>query len=744
MKRKSVFVLAMSTVAITLPTLAFAQDATALARPAATTEAQPEISAGDIIVTARKRNEQLQNVPVSITAFSGDTLVKTGVRDFRDFSLNNSNVKIEAVSGGSGLAVAAAIRGNVQASSTLVVDPAVGVYIDGQIVAHTWGTIALSTDVASVQTLKGPQGTLFGRNTTGGAILIQTTDPELEKFSGYVQAEVGEISNRRFGGAVNVPLGRSAALRLVYQNNYSGDYEHLSNGVSLGRASYTLYRGKLLLEPASGMQIILTGEIAREHLNASMVVPTQPNNPVYDNIPVTAGPGGNGLIPSDPRANGEYKSYEGEFYGLRVTQAIGDGNIKLIAGHRDYSIINNLSIPVGLGYGSQNKPGNHDNSVELQFNSPLFDRRIDLAAGLFYFDESLHERQETYLYSGTQRSARLLDVTSRSASAYIQMTGHVTDRFNVTLGARYTDDKKTGYLLSSTLGATTSGTTAAAQSNLPATTQQAQNKFNYLISADFKPIDGVLLYITHSTGYRAGGSGIDRVQDNVPTVGGLPNPNYTTLAFFLPESIKNYEIGAKTQFFDRQLTINGAAFYQDYKNYQYSAVDPVSLSRVTLNANAKIKGFEVDTNLRLRSGTTLSGSVGYIDAKIDQASLPSNGAALSNIPRWTYSLGATQRFAVGTGNVDLVASYSWRSRFSTAVNDPLAAGDEVVLTNIDPLGLLNLSATYSNGNYSVAVFGTNVTNERYYTTVQNVSNGVINFGALGLPRVIGVRGKVSF
>ncbi|HMT46950.1 MAG TPA: TonB-dependent receptor [Novosphingobium sp.] len=694
---------------------------------------------GEIIVTARKRDERLQEVPVAVTAFSGAQLERSGVSSFQGLALSNPNVAIMPVSSAA-VGVAVAIRGNVQSANTLQVDPSVGVYVDGQIVAHTLGNDSLSVDVESVQTLKGPQGTLFGRNTTGGAMLVKAIDPRLGETSGLVSAEVGSRETVRLMGALNVPLGDVAALRLVYQNRSNGDYQSFSNGQKLGRRDGELLRAKLLLAPTDSLEIVFTAEKSLEEVHTTVDTSfdgaVRRENPRYDNVPLTSV--GVGFSPADSNTNEELAKFRSEFYGIRATQKVSNGSVKLILGHRAYSLESAVSLPPSFGWTFQDKPGNKDWAAELQYNGSFLADRLDISTGLFYFDETIHESQRTFLYSGTQRSTRYLTGETKSVSGYLQGTFHATDALNFTGGVRYTEDEKKGTLLSATLSATTLGTTAAAAANPVATHYQKSKKANYLLSVDYDVAPDVMIYATHSTGYRAGGSGLDRRADNQPA-----DPLYLETSFFLPESIKNYEVGFKSQFFDRMLTINGAAYYQDYSNYQYSGIDPVSRSRTTYNVGAEIKGFELEATLRLTTGTTLSATTGLTDAKVKDTTSPANGSRLPWVPKWTASASLNQNFELAGGDLDLAANYSWRSNFWTALNDPLAAGDEEGATNIRAVGLLNASITYTHGDYSLAVFGTNLTDERYFNFLTS-SAPVINFGSLAMPRVIGVRGKYTF
>jgi len=592
-----------------------------------------------------------------------------------------------------------------------------------------------------VQTLKGPQGTLFGRNTTGGALLVQTVDPKIGETSGFVQAEAGSVDTYRFGGAINIPLGKIAALRVVYQNNSNGNFEFFSNSNfrPLGEAKQEVLRAKLLVEPTDSLRVIFSAEKTNERQNTTMVIPTQPNAPLYTNVPILilAGPLAPGTAPVDLRANGELASLRSEFYGLNVTQDVASGNIKLLVSRRDWSLNSASTVGPGLGYTFQDKPGNDETSAELQYNGSLLDGKVDLASGLFYFLEHVHEAQNTFLYAGPQRTARALDLRSESYSGYVQTTVHLTDRLNVTGGLRYTHDKKTGVLHASTRGqgGQPDGTVATALSQAPATTELSASRVNYLISVDFKPIDGVMIYANHATGYRSGGAGVDRRSES------LTNPLFTQLGTFNPENVKNYEVGLKSEFLDRMITFNAAAFYQDYKNYQYTAINPVTVQRETLNVDAIIKGFELDAKVRLPTSTVLAGSFGYTKAKINSG--PAKGYNLSYIPRVTYSLSLNQNVKVAGGDLDLFASYNWRSSHFASITDPLAPGDEQLASTVAAVGLVNLSATFSTGPYSLAVYADNVTNKHYITNI-TASLPFVNLGSLGMPRVIGLRGKYTF
>ena len=707
---------------------------------------------GAIVVTARKREERLQSVPVSVTAFSGEALERKGVVSFNDFAVSNPNVMISSQSAVAAVGSSVAIRGNLQGSGLIVSDPAVGIYLDGILLAHSLGTAQMSVDVAAVQTLKGPQGTLFGRNTTGGAVIVNFVQPELGDLSGYIQGDIGEVGTRRFGGAINVPIGDKIALRAVYQDNHRDDYVTYANGRATGYKEEQVARAILLVEPTETMKITGTLERTIEKGRSPTVVFTRGGDPVYENIPVSTFPTApaayTGGVPIDLRAEDEYAQAYAWQYRLGIEQELGEGTIKLLIGHRKYDVESFESLPPKLGWTAQDKPDNKDTSIELQYTGSLLEDRVDLAAGVYYFKETVHESQNTFFYSGLQRTSRYLEATSKSISAYAQATARITDGLNLTGGLRYTDDKKDAWLRAATSNTanlvtdTIHGTPADALANPLAFAEMSENRVNYLIGMDYTPVDDVMFYASHSTGYRSGGPGVDRQAPNAPT-----NPGYTQITTFLPESIKNYEVGVKSQFFDRRFTFNLAGFYQDYKDYQFIAV--INAVRVTQNASAKIKGFELDASVRLGSGTHIGVDAGYTHGKVDEPGSPRDGQFLPRIPRWTFGANVSQHFDIGDDDLDFSATYSWRDDYWTVLEDTSVAAhatepSERAWTTIKKLGLLNLTATYETGPFTFTAYATNLTNEKYHLFGVYTGGGFIDVAALGVPRVVGARGKFTF
>lgn len=682
----------------------------------------------EILVTARKREESMQDTPVSVTAFTGDMLEKMGVTEFEHLALSNPNVKI-APGGPTGVVgTTIAIRGNVQSATTVQVDPAVGTYVDGFIMAHPFALDGSMIDIDSVQTLKGPQGTLFGRNTTGGAFLITTKNPDLDAgTSGYLKVGFGELGTESYTGALNVALGNNVALRVLGHKAGRDGFVHLPGIGDRGDKETEVYRAKLLWQVSEVTDLLLSAENSTTSGTAALYLGSYPNNLDYDNA--VNNPSTFPLSGSDDYSQADMKSY-----GLTVSHALEEGELKFLAGYREYDVAQNFSLPPLLGWGPQDKPDNDQISFEVQYNATLFAGGVDLTSGLFYFEETTHEFQETFRYSGAQLASRALETNVDSMSAYVQGTYHINNKLNLTLGGRYTDDQKDATLETGV----SNGVPNRIRQN---PYKDEKTEFNYLLTLDYAPSDDLMLYATTSTGYRFGGPGVD-IDTNRPVVDGI---GFTTS--FASEQITNYEAGIKSDLLDGQLRVNAAIFSQDYEDYQYTSVEdrggaiPV---RVIQNADADIKGGEVEATVILPSDITLSASYGYTKGEITAKEAYNNGDSLPNIPENTWSLSLSKYMPIGSGELNFLVTYSWRDDFFTYLDISNTAVDEETQSTIEDIGLLNLSATYTQDSWIIAGYVNNATDEEYYRYTTFASSGAINAGHVGVSRIAGVNVTYNF
>jgi iron complex outermembrane recepter protein len=702
----------------------------AVALPMLPAIAQESLILEEVVVTARKRVEIQQEVPVSITAVSGEDLVKRGIVEFTDIQMGNPNVRIAPGSSNGAIATTVAIRGNLQNDVAVQLDPAVGTYLDGMILSRTYGVTTNMVDMQSVQTLKGPQGTLFGRNTTGGAILLTTIDPAVgEGFSGYVKGEAGEEGTLGYSGAVDIPLGERAAVRLVGFHREWDDYLKYTDGTELGKSETDTLRGKLVWDLTDKTSVRLSAEHGEIDATLAGVVTEQPNNPKLDGIPNVGGtfPTPFGTVVTTAVAVPQDQSVETDLYVLNITHDTGWGEAKLITGYRKVDAKAELTLPPGLGWTDQNAPDLENFTAELQLNGSFLNDRLDVTSGLYYFDEQTTEDQTTYTYQEIRDvisvfpevvSRTLMDTDIKSTSIYAQGTYALTGTTNLTLGGRYTSDERDSNGTNSTLGAP----------GIPLKYDDDNTEANYLITLDHHFSDDLMTYATTSTGYRSGGANLGEDVDRPGNWGS-----------FDPETVTNYELGMKSEWMDGRVRINAALFYQDYQDYQYTAIALVDglPTRTAFSTDATISGGELDIMALLPAEFTLQLTYGYTDGEIDGGT--NDGDALPNIPENTYSVSLSKTFETDIGDFDLSAIYDYRDSTYAQV------GAEDFSTT-DDRDLLNLSATYTRGPWTVAAYVNNATDEKYYNGITYSPASPAAFGLFGLsftsmslPRVAGMR-----
>ena len=688
----------------------------------------------EVVVTARKREENVQDVPVAITAFTPEDLERRGVSDFGMLTLNNPGVRIGNGTSAPGVSRIIAIRGNLQNDVTTQLDAAVGTYVDGVVIARTFVMDGALVDVESVQTLKGPQGTLFGRNTTGGAILINTRDPEIDdSVSGYIKGVLGSLETQTETLVLNIPMSDSVALRLVAHhdqhdpimtvggNGIGQVYNQQTYGVpavfdvarGLGELDAEYYRGKLLWQIAPETSLLLSAEHGEVFSSQTQNVPTQPNDPDYDdaNIP---GFGGafTGLITD------EAIHATSRFYIARLTHELDVGELKFIAGLRRLDLQSAQSVPPAVGYTTQNKPGLEQKSYEFQYNASLLDDRLEITSGLYYFDEETHEDQITVIpprYATLGARSTFMDTTIESASAYLQTSYALIDEAHVTLGLRYTDDKRDGWGYQNFL---------RVQPLTPLTFDYSGSKVNYLLTFDYQLMQDMLAYVSTSTGYRSAAAGLTPSTTSPGEWAGLE-----------PEEVTNYEVGIKSQWLDGALRLNAAMYYQDYSNYQYTGivVDSQGVAvRSALIADAVIQGGEVEATVRLPMDFTVSLTWGHT-----QTENQLDGESLANIPENTYGVNVVKTFYFGADNLDISVNYDHQDEFFTAATNPDSS-------TIEARDLINVSINYNRDSWSVGAFVNNATDEKYYNMGAIVPSAGASFVSLGSPRIAGVKGTYNF
>ena len=773
-----------------------------LAGHAAAAAAAAQTSVGEVVVTARRVEERLQDVPISISVVDQERLRKANISSAEDLTKVVPGLSVD--SRYSSEQSTFAIRGFSQQLRT---SAAVGTYF-GEVVAPRGSNLALQGgdgagpgslfDLQNVQVLKGPQGTLFGRNTTGGAVLLVPRKPT-DQFEGYVEGSVGNYNMKRIQAVANLPLGEQVRLRLGMDKQKRDGFAHNVSGIGpkdFYDVDYTALRASLVLDITPSLENYTIASSLQSKTNGSVPQVFRANsNPRVAFASLVA--------PQVARLNASGDKYQIEQHLInpktmtRQVQIINrttwiatnDLTVKNIMSYSEFVqdqrqdiFGTNIQVPGLNSYISTafsfNPDGFHTSDQknfieELQFVGKAVDGRLNWQSGLYY--EHSTPGHVTYsagpgvgavcLNSGfsTVASMRCIsgNMTPNSGTieyinmaAYTQGTYAITDQLKATAGVRYTWDRvrgsgqgfnavfqatAPGQFVAPTFTGCTSGFPAA--TNCTFTGRVSNKKPTWTLNLQYNPTADAMVYATYSRGYKQGG-----VTPTQPS--GVP--------FYGPEKLDAYELGAKLTF---QGAVSGmfnvAGFYSKLKNQQVlvglqDTTGRLPTATSVLNAGrARMYGVEFDSTLRLGSMFRVDAAGTYLNSKIIELSVPgfpeydvkqypAAGGPEDVAPKWSGNIAGT--FIVPTsediGKVEATATYRYTSSFVTG------GGHSTPIKQVD----LNLSWRGVAGKpVDISVFATNVTNQFTYTYVYPLINSFgFDDGYLGPPRMYGVSVKARF
>ncbi|MDB5575558.1 MAG: hypothetical protein JWR80_734 [Bradyrhizobium sp.] len=726
-----------------------AQDQPVTAGQSATNDAN-----GDILVTARRTSERLQDVPVAVTAIGAGELVTAQIRSLTDVQRLSPSLSITPING-VGTSATVAIRGQVQTTAGIGVDPSTGVYINEVYVARPAGLDAAVFDVANVQVLKGPQGTLFGRNSVGGAVLIETQKPRSD-FGGYLDASLQTPYGYTLEGALNVPLGHDIALRVAGLRQYTQGYTTVINQ-NFKLDDRNRWAGRATLQGKfGGFNTALVGDYFHSDANGPAGFPLAPNtaiavssNPIYATY----------IADYNASLTRDFHSTQtsGPVGGKATTGGLSDTStleltphftLKNIVGFRwqKSNDFVDLDGSVATVQYVNVRSTTHQFSEELQLQSSLFDDSLSLIAGGYYFSEAGYDRSESYTrvpQTSIARNQNRFYAINKSWSgfAHASYTLPIGVPAHIFGGIRYTEDKREIHFESQATAAsgavtcTVVGTPVGvcrldAQKTFPATTWDA--------GVDIKPVGGLMFYGSVSRGYRTGGF----------------NGRATTVvqqAPFEPEFVTSYETGAKLDWHSGGLrgTFNLAAYYADYTNIQRATIvtSGSSVSGIVINAaKARIKGLEAEASIHFSPDLSLRGFWSVTDAAYKQFLIGTTDLSanqFSFVPK--YQAGATLDWEFAktgsSGEFGLDLNYSHKSGyFLDVVNFPGA--------QTRPYDIANATLRWDHvlgGRLSASVFVNNLFDSDYdvggFSLATTLGVAEVMRGA---PRVVGLSLHLPF
>ena len=708
---------------------------------------------GEIVVTARRTNERLQDVPVAVTAITPGQIQRQNIRSLTDVQRLSPSLSITPLNGSSSSA-SVQIRGQVQTTAGIGVDPSTGVYLNEQYMARPAGLDAAMFDIASIQVLKGPQGTLFGRSSVGGAVLIETRRPESE-FGGYVSAAVEDPYGYTIDGAVNIPLGEDVGLRLAGIRQYVRGYTKVLNGnYHLDDKDRYALRGTLEFKRGI-FENTLIGDYFHNNSNGDAFF-AKIYNPTLVNA--TTAPGAAYLAAfAQQNTLGWHEKYSqfepfsrahtGGVNNITKIQLTPDILLKNIIGGRwqfaDDTVDHDGTIATILSTEVESKTRQF--SEEFQIQSKLLNDSLDLIVGGYYFWESGHDFSNSYVRRSETSIARTQNrftATNKNLSGFAQVNYKLpfSAPAHIFAGARYNKDDRAITFENRNVNVDGSFTciVAAAPANCIKPDSKSFNATTWTAGFDIRPIKAALFYGTVGRGYRSGGFNgrATSLPQQVP---------------FAPEFAVSYELGMKTNWSLTQgvsASLNAAAYTMDYTNIQralvvISAGAPVSV--VINTPSARIRGFELEGSLGFGRNVTLSGFFGYTDPKykkfIDNG-VDRSGNKFTFVPK--VQAGAT---------LDWVVARTSNGDFGVNINYAHRDGFELEIVNypgsvVDSYDLVNASARWEH------VMGSRVTAELYAQNLFDKNYELGGFGAAGsvgvsnvihgAPRVVGARLRLPF
>ncbi|ATQ44587.1 TonB-dependent receptor [Caulobacter mirabilis] len=701
---------------------------------------QAETTVGEIVVTARKRAESLQDAPISITAMTAESMERAGVENVADLARRTPGLQYGEY--GDMKLSPTALRGVVGGAGSAGADPAVGYYVDEVFVGQGAGANLELYDIERVEVLRGPQGTLYGRNTIGGVVSITTKRPsEALEASGEVQ--IGNYDSRRIAGSVSGAIlpGVVSGKLAVIKESRSGFEDNVLLKRDVNDRNGWSVRGQLLFDINPDTSLLLTAD-HQEADNQPLVFETLKYN---DSASLPRLLDARGLPrnanPFDRKVQSDAVTQETlEASGVAATfrTRIGEVGITNVASYRRheyYSRTDTDRSPLKMLYdGDPEKVWRWSEELRADFTTGP----IDWLVGLYYFRQN--SNNQSFVEIGSDLAADLgspslagvlagsngkLDTTSQAVFA--SATWKATDRIEMTLGGRYTKDKKSiAYVQKDPIGL------LGGDADVRAGDSWAEFTPNANIRYRFTP--DIIAYATVSKGFKSGG-----FNDSLGDADGIS---------FDPETLWNYEAGLKTSLFDRRVVLNAAVYYMKWDNIQISEDDPhtPAFDPIILNGGAAhSQGIEVELTARPIPALELAANLSLQKAEYDDGFLPT-GEPLRNLPfapDYTGMLSADYRIPVeGLGEISLYGEYQARGRtYLTNNNDPDG--------RISPYGLLNLRASLESesGRWRVTLWGKNLTDETRIQRLFDLSDQDLvgqKFIVLGEPRTFGIELKVTY
>jgi iron complex outermembrane receptor protein len=717
----------------------------------------------EVIVTAQRREQTLFEVPVSVTVFNDAQIASLKFTNIAETARYTPNVEWDQTFGGSGNFSAIFIRGVGQPGNFFEssADPAVGVYLDGVYIGRAIGSVLGIHDVAQIELLRGPQGTLFGRNTTGGAVLVTTLKP-VPGLSGWGDVTIGSDSRLDARGVLNLPISETVLTRFsISSRNQDGYGTSLQTGVEFGDVNTDSARAALRWLPSDDLNVTLSYDRNRTRQNApAMTLTFADIDPMsltgaynFFVAPTNHVDGFGDGIPFDDRflTPGEFTNFatgetltdvDSEGLNATIEWRAGDMTLKSITGLRSLESLWGSDSDLSPLTIIESVIDTDQDQFSQEFTLQGVSGKLDWLAGVYYFEEDVDSKDNAVLVVPELATVpadpvfgvpnplfgvplgNIGPATSSSAeslAAFFHLDYAISDRLSAFGGLRYTYEEKTAIDKS---GLVANGKTSETFDNLSPTAG-----VQYLVDPNMQ------IYASASQGFKSGGFN---------TIVAIPRDDFLP---FKPEEITAFELGFKM--LRERFSLAAATFLYDYENIQFPVINDVT-PEFRNAAEAEMKGAEVELVLAPTSAISIHAGLSYLDARytrLDADDLAGLATPISidnelpNAPEWTVNFGLRWSTDAGQlGRFSLRGDYSWRDdMYKDAINTP-----EV---RQSAHGLLYAAAEFASddGRWMFTLFGDNLTDERYITSGgSNKPDFGLAFATYARPRTWGFSARYSF
>lgn len=671
----------------------------------------------EIIVTAQRREQRLQDVPIAVSAVSGEALTSRGVTNLLGLTPSVPGLQVAVT----GAATSIYLRGIGENGGAPENEASVATYIDGVYIASNSATFNALNNIQRIEVLKGPQGTLFGRNATGGVIQIVTKDPS-QTPSAMLTAGYGNydtVSSTFYG---TTPLTSNLAIDLAasYRNQMDGFGRNVTRNTETNKSRDFVIRSKILWTPGDRTEVRLAGDYADGFSSRGDYVFT-PGNSGFDGVPSAGGFDTRGSFPA-------FTTRQGGGGSVRIDHDLDAVKFTSISAYRvlnskyqaDYDA---TPLDIVFGYFPARQ---HNFSQEFQISSSS-GSAIEWLVGAFYFNNSVRRGSEagglayfplTIVSSNTRQR-------TESLAGYAQATATLIDKLKLTGGFRFTSERQK-------FDGTTQIDNGPVITLAPA--KQGYDKPTWRLALDYAFADAIHGYVSYNRGVKSGGF------------------NLSTFSTYNPETLDAYEVGLKSELLDRRLRLNIAAFQYDYRDIQLTVINATNgLAEFTNAAKARIRGVEADLQAMPVENLTISAAASYLHGKyLSFPNAPNysgngpstappvidaSGRSTIYTPKFTGNVGFNYVIPSDSGEFTLTSNLYYNDGFWFGADQHFRQPSHFLLT-------ASVGWTSPNERLGLRVWGANLANEKYYASGSPSFLG--NLANRADPRTYGVTGTLKF